>query len=783
MNKQEKKPFDIKEMEKTILSYWEKEKTFKFDKNSNKPLYSIDTPPPTVSGDMHIGHAFSYAQEDFIARYKRMTKFNVFYPFGTDDNGLPTERLIERLKNIKSKDMSREEFIKTTLKTLKEITPNLIQQWKNLGVSCDYRIYYSTIDKNSRKLSQRSFIDLYHAKQIYEEDFPTIYCPECQTPVAQAELEDQNFNSKFVTLKFKSQGKILPIATTRPELLGACVAVFVHPKDKKFKNLINKTATIPLFNHKVSIFADESVDPKKGSGALMICSYGDKYDVDAIKRLKLAPKVIFNPNGTLNIKPYNGLKIKEARSKILEDLERKKLIISQEPISHTVNTHDKCGTEIEFLPVKQWFIKILDKKTKLINQGKKVKWHPKFMFKRYENWIKGLEWDWSISRKRHFGIPIPIWHCLNCKKHILAKESELPIDPLQTNKSCPICNSQTTPDENVLDTWATSSLTPQIASSLINNIVKIPYSLRPQGHDIIRTWAFYTITKSYLHESQIPWKDIVISGFVTHGGKKMSKSKGTGINPREVMEQYGSDALRYWAASSKLGDDMDYFESDIIAGKKFVTKILNASNFTFMNLIYQNKQPKLVDTDRIFLSQLNNLIESSTKEFNNYNYSKAKLETDAFFFRTFADNYLEIIKDRVYNGTEEEKASASYTLYHSLLTILKLMAPITPFISEHIFLEHFKITEKDKSIHTSDWPKPIPIAKHKHDQKVWLKFIEILYKVRQAKSFAKAPMNTQISSLTLTKTEHKLLGKTLPDLQAVTRANEIKQGPFSISLD
>tara|TARA_Y100000310_G_scaffold344244_1_gene455955 strand:+ start:14745 stop:17087 length:2343 start_codon:yes stop_codon:yes gene_type:complete len=775
----EKPQLDIKAIEEKWMSYWEAEKIFKFNQNTKKKIYSIDTPPPTVSGKMHIGHAFSYAQEDFIARYKRMSGFEVFYPFGTDDNGLPTERLVEKLKGVKSKSMSRSDFISLCLKTLKEIIPEFIQEWKDLGVSCDFDISYSTIDKNSQRISQKSFLDLLNAKLIYKEEFPTIYCPECQTPVAQAELEDKNLSTQFTTLKFKAGSKILPIATTRPELLGACVAVFVNPKDKRYKSLIGKQASVPLFNHKVPILADESAEIEKGTGVLMVCSYGDKYDVDAINRHKIEPRIVFNPDGTLNIKPYSGLQIPEARKKILEDLEKKKLITEKETIQHVVNTHDKCGTEIEFLPTEQWFIKILDKKSKLIAQGKKISWVPKFMFKRYENWVKGLEWDWSISRERHFGIPIPIWHCKKCNSIIPAKESELPVDPTKTSKKCPECNSEATPESKVLDTWTTSSLTPQIASSLVNNKIKIPYSLRPQAHDIIRTWAFYTIVKSFLHESKIPWQDIGISGFVTLEGKKMSKSKGNVIAPQEIMEQYGSDSLRFWAASSKLGEDLDYQEQDLIAGKKFITKILNATNFVFMNLKYQEKAPKLIETDRIFLSELNKLIDSTTKSFDEYNYSKATQETQSFFWKSFSDNYLEIIKNRVYQGSAEQKASAFYTLYQSLLTIIKLMAPITPYIAEEIYQTHFKPHEKQKSVHLESWPKPVPNKSLKHDDKAWNKMIEIITAVRAAKSMAKTAMNTPIS-LTLTKSDLKLLEQMLPDLQAVTTSKVLKQGPFSI---
>lgn len=771
---------NIQEIEKTWQSYWEKEKIYKFNHSSKKKIYSIDTPPPTVSGEMHIGHAFSYAHADFIARYKRMVGFNVFYPFGTDDNGLPTEKLIQKLKKVKATKMPREEFIDISLKTLKEISPKFINDWKKLGISCDYKIYYSTIDDNSRKISQKSFLDLYKAGHIYQESFPTIWDTEFQTPVAQAELEDKEQETEFITLKFQADSKTLPIATTRPELLASCGAVFVNPKDKRYKSFVGKKAKVPLFNHEVPIIADPAAKIEKGTGVLMVCSYGDKYDVEAFQKHKLKPKISINKDGTMNLKNYEGLTVKEARKKITKELEEKNLILNRKKIINHVNVFEKSGREIEFLPTDQWFIKILDKKEKLIQQGKKIIWHPSYMFKRYENWIQGLEWDWSISRDRHFGIPIPVWHCQTCNKIILAKENELPVDPVETKKKCPDCKSYAQPETKVLDTWATSSLTPQIAASLVDKI-KIPYSLRPQAHDIIRTWAFYTITKSLLHENKIPWKEITISGFVTQKGEKMSKSKGNAIKPQELMEKYGTDATRFWAASTKLGEDLAYQEKDFITATKFITKILNASNFVFMNLEHQAKKPSLKETDRLFLTQLNKLIETTTKSFDDYNYANVKLETEKFFWKIFADNYLEIVKHRVYNGTPEEKASAFYTLYESLLTILKLIAPITPFITEEIYQSHFKKHEKPISIHLSNWPTTFKITKTKQDQKVWDKLLEIISKVRQEKSSAQKSMKAPIR-LTLPKQDLPLLKNVLEDLKAVTSAEEITEGNFKIEL-
>ena len=812
-------PYNSHEVEKKIISFWEKEKIYKFDSKKKGKIYSIDTPPPTLSGKMHIGHSYSYSQQDFIARFHRMNNENVFYPFGTDDNGLPTERLVEKLNSVKSKSMKREEFIQLCLKTLKEITPDFISDWKNLGISCDYDCYYSTINDNSRKLSQKSFIDLYNKGLIYKKSFPTLWCPECQTSVAQAELDDKELPSLFSTLKFKIAGSsskdneksknaednFILIATTRPELLGACVAVFVNPKDTRYKSLVGKTAKVPLFDFEVPIIEDESAEIDKGTGVLMICSYGDKYDAEAINRHKLTPKIVLNYDGTLKISGYEGLKARAARKKILEELKKEGLIVEQKSITHAVNVHDKCGTEIEFLPTEQWFIKILDRKKDFISQGNKIKWHPEFMHKRYDNWVNGLEWDWNISRDRHFGVPIPVWECLKCKQIIVATESELPIDPTEHKKKCSKCKSEMVAETKVLDTWMTSSISPQLASSLVktkeNSKIALPFSLRPQAHDIIRTWLFYTVVKSLYAENELPWNNTIISGFVTLKGEKMSKSQGNTISPQEVMEKYSADSLRFWAAGSKLGEDLDYMENDLVAGKKFENKLWNASNFVFMNLTdYKNAKPKKIEKiDELFLNKLNELVLSCTEAFENYEYAKAKLETEKFFWSMFCDNYLEIVKKRIYEN-KKGKESSQYALYTGLLTILKLIAPIMPFITEEIYQTYFKKFEGDKSMHISQWPKVASsLANAKENSKNAAKavnvkensknaakteneldkFIEILTRIRQEKSNAKKSMKSEIK-LVLSKEEKTQIADLLEDLADVTNAREIAEGEFKV---
>ena len=780
---------NIKALEATWREYWEKEKIYSFDPKSEKKIYSVDTPPPTVSGKMHIGHACSYSQQDFIIRYKRMRGFNIFYPFGTDDNGLPTERLVEKMKGVKSRDMARDKFIGLCMQFLKEERPNFIQAWKNMGVSADFNLIYSTIDAHSRRISQWSFLDLYKKGRLYRKDAPAMWCPECRTGVAQVEVRDKEIESAFNDIVFKSEGEDIVIATTRPELLPACVAVFYHPKDKRYAKYKGKMAKVPLFDFEVPIMEDERANPEKGTGIVMCCTFGDQTDMEWQKAHNLPIKMAITTDGKMSdiAGKYKGLPIKAARKEIINELKAAGLLTNQLSIKHMVNVHERCGIEIEFVKSKQWFVKYLDLKRDLLKWGKEIKWHPDYMRHRYENWVKGLQWDWLISNQRYFGVAFPVWYCKKCDEPILAKEEQLPVDPLNDvplDKLCPKCKSdEMIPEADILNTWFTSSMTPQIAILLVKDPEMqkklFPMNLRPQAHDIITFWLFNTLVKSRLHYNKTPWKEAAISGFVTLKGEKMYKSKGNVIDPAEVIEKYGADAIRYWAAGSKLGEDMDYQEKDVLNGKKFVTKILNAANFVFMNLKHQKKMPELEETDRLFLLQMNKMIESATSAFEEYNYSRAKLEIDNFFWSNFADNYLEIVKNRVYNGNERERASAYYVLYNALLVFVKLYAPFTPYISEEIYQAHFKKFERQKSVHLESWPSNFKLNSSKDDDAVWARMIEILTLVRQKKSEAKKSVKAEIA-LVISKEDGRLLRGILDDLKAVVNAREIKEGKFNV---
>ncbi|SRR6056297_1046176 len=739
--------------------YWEENNIFKFNPNQKGEIYAIDTPPPTISGKMHIGHAFSYTQQDIIARYHRMKGENVFYPFGTDDNGLPTEKLVEKEKGVNIFDMERDKFIDLCQNTIKEVRPKFIKGWKDIGMSCDFNLDYSTISEEVRKISQKYFLNLFDKDRIYRKESPALWCPKCQTAIAQAEMEDKEIESNFNDIKFslKEGGEII-IATTRPELLPSCVAIFIHPKDDRYKNLIGKKVIVPLFEQEVKIIADNNVDTEKGTGIVMCCTFGDTADIEWYLTHDLPLRVSINEKGkmTKRARGYKGLSVKEARKKILKDLDKEGMLLRQKEITHTVNVHERCGSEIEILPATQWFIKYLDLKEQFLEDGKNMNWNPEFMKTRYKNWVEGLKWDWCISRQRYFGIPIPVWYCQECGEIKLPKKKNLPIDPV-TNKPDSACScgcNKFIPEKDVLDTWATSSLTPQIGVSLVDD-EKIkekifPMDLRPQAHDIINFWLFYTEARSRIHFDTIPWNNIIISGFVLdENGEKMSKSKGNVVAPKDIVNKYGADALRYWSATVGAGEDIRCEEKEIKKGKRTVLKLWNASKFSFIHLkdykIQGIKNSNLEKEDEWILSCLQSTINKYRNNLDQYNYSKARKILDSFFWNNFADNYLEMIKDRLYNNKNEK--AAKETLYKTLFVLIQMYAPYISFITEEIYQKFFKEWKKEKSIHLTLLPETNKKAINKKLEEDFELVIKIITAIRKYKSENQYPMNKEIDTL------------------------------------
>lgn len=781
--------YDPTIVEPKIRQFWEDNQIYKFDENSDKAVYSIDTPPPTVSGELHLGHAFSYSQAEFMARYKRMRGFNVFYPFGLDNNGLPTEILIEKKFDTTAEKLGRDKFIELVRNEVQVYNQKYIELWKKMGISTDWSLFYQTISPEVQKVSQKSFIELCKIDRTYRKEAPALFCPKERTTVSQMELKDKMLKSKIVYLKFSDD---VHIATTRPEMLPACVAIFVGLDDPKHKHLVGKEITVPIFGNKVKVIADKRVDPEFGTGVVMCCTFGDQTDIEWYKAYNLELKMIIDEKGRMNHPYYNGLKIKEAREKIIKDLNEKGFLISEEPIEHNVNVHERCGTEIEFIVKKQWYIRYLDLKEKFLELGSQVEWYPSHMKVRYNNWVNALAWDWSISRQRFFGVFFPLWYCKKCDEPKLADEKDLPVNPFvdKPKGTCAKCGStEFNPETDVMDTWATSSLTPMINArwGSEKNLVKkiLPMSLRAQAHDIISFWAFNTIVKSYFHTGTIPWKEIMISG---HGldskGEPMHKSAGNVVSPDQYLPKYGADPLRYWASSSVLGEDNSFQEKEVITGSRLINKLWNVTRFVEMTAKDFEKSQSDSLLDKWIIHRLNETITKTTSDFDNYDYFKARSAVEKLFW-DFANDYMEFVKDRVY----EKDAKVAYVLNMALTDIVKMFAPFIPFATEEIYqsvlLPNGTLAklggEKQKSIHITKWP----VAKH--DESKGIEEAELLVRiilfVRKWKHDNRQALNSEISQMTISKVVETKLGSAIRELKSAMKINELKFGEGELIIE
>lgn len=714
------KKYDFKQTELEMQQLWEKNGVYKYQNGRERKVFSIDTPPPTVSGSLHIGHVFSYTQAEMIARFKRMQGFDVFYPFGFDDNGLPTERLVEKDKKIHACNLSRIEFRKECMDTVKDYEAEFKQMWKALGLSVDWTLQYQTVSPLSQKISQRSFLELVKMKKVYRKESPVLWCSECQTSIAQAELESKDCETTFNYLNFEtSQGNLL-IATTRPELLAGCTCIFVHPKDARFTSYVGGTAKVPLYNFEIPIMTNEQVSMEKGTGAVMCATFGDSTDAEWYQTYNLPYKEVILADGRIkeDISLIGGMKIKQARALIIEELKKQGFLVKQENITHAIAVHERCGTDVEIIPSNQWYIDILTEKERFLQAADEINWHPAYMKNRYTLWVENLKWDWCISRQRYFGVPFPVWYCTNCNTPIIATDDQLPVNPLEDKpkKSCNCGCNEFIPESAVFDTWATSSVTPFINAKYGEEDDRskeiLPMGMRSQAHEIIRTWAFYTIVKSLYHTGEIPWKDIMISGFVlAKPGEKISKSKKNASNsPMQLIETHSADAIRYWAANAKLGTDTFFSEEELKISKRFITKLFNASKFAIMQLEDfekpTNKIQELLPIDQWILQRVNQTTAKAILLLNDYEIGQARHEIDELFWKDFCDYYIEIAKERLYQPEkhgDSNRYSGQYALYFSLLGILKLFAIYTPHVSEYIYQEFFSKYEKEQSIHQTIW--------------------------------------------------------------------------------
>jgi valyl-tRNA synthetase len=767
--------YDPETVEPKWQERWVDEETYAYTGDASvdpDTLYSIDTPPPTVSGDLHMGHLYQFTLQDFVARFHRMRDETVHFPFGFDDNGIASERLTEDELDIRHQDFDRREFQQKCREVCTAYEAKFRENVRDLAISVDWSRTYQTIEPRVRRISQLSFLDLYEQGREYRERAPTIWCPDCETAISQVETEDDEQDSHFHDIAFQVRdGDEFVISTTRPELLPACVAVFVHPDDEETEELVGETAEIPIFGQAVPILEDERVDMETGSGVVMCCTFGDQTDIEWYQAHDLDLRIAIDESGTMTAEAgaYAGLSSAEAREAIVADLEEMGALRDRRPISHTVNVHERCGTGIEFLVTEQWYVRLLDKKEEYLAAGREMDWYPEKMFTRYKHWIEGLQWDWAISRQRSSGIPFPVWYCADCDEVVTAERESLPVDPLADDPpvdACPACGHDAfVPETDVFDTWATSSLTPLINAGWdwhpaeadggaavetggefrMAHPELYPVDMRPQGHDIISFWLFHTVVKCLEHTGEVPFDSVMINGMVLDENReKMSKSVGNVVEPEAVLAEYPVDAARYWAAGSAVGDDLPYSEKGLKAGERLLRKLWNASKLVESLAPEPVERPADEDLralDRWLLAELDRTTEAVTEYLEERAFAKARDELRAAFWHTFCDDYLEIAKGRL---RDEDDPSAAWTLRTAHERFLRLFAPILAHVTEEVWQDCYGAEQDVTSVHLTDWPAPLGIEA---DRAAGERAMAVIGALRRYKSDRGLPLNAPLDEV------------------------------------
>jgi len=715
--------FDPKAYEPKWIEYWDKKGIYSFKRSllGLKPVYVIDTPPPYPSGEFHVGNALNWCYMDFVARYKRMRGFNVYFPQGWDCHGLPTEVRAERTLGVRKRELDPKKF--------KEICVRLTEEWikpmreaiRRLGFSVDWGLEYKTMDPSYWRKTQLSFVILYEKGLIYRGEHPVNWCPRCETAIAEAEIEYVERETALNYIAFEVEGgKTIVIATTRPELLSSCVAVFVNPSDERYKAFVGLKAKVPIYGRAVPIMADGEVDMAFGTGAVMVCTYGDKVDVKWQKRHGLPVVTSITEDGKMNENagPYCGLTIEEARKRIIEDLKSQGILVKQERAIQRVGTCWRCHTPIEILPRTQWFMKTTALKDLVEEKAEEITWIPEYAKQRLLDWVRSAEWDWVISRQRVFATPIPAWYCKECGQVIVARPEWLPVDPREQRppiENCPNCGSREFVGESdVMDTWMDSSITCAVIAGWPDDMELFsklyPNDLQPNGYDIIRTWDYYLLVRHLALFGQIPYKVALINGMVRGtDGRMMHKSYGNYIEVREVVERYCADALRQWAASGSTGYDIRFRWEDVDYAWRFLIKLWNASRLILSGVTdYDYSKPsELKLLDLWLLTKLRRVIERVTNAMERMRFNEALDSIRNFVWHVFCDHYLEAVKYRLYGqSTAESRKAAQYTLTKSLYIVLRLLAPFCPFITEEIYQAGFKERVGIDSIHLTSWPDP-----------------------------------------------------------------------------
>jgi len=837
--------FEPRQAEEKWDRLWAEWGVHRYDERGTGPRYVIDTPPPTVSGSLHVGHVFSYSQTDVLARYQRMRGLNVFYPMGWDDNGLPTERRVQNYFHVRcepnvpfepglklemaddaarkqpARRISRKNFIDLCVALTAEDEKAFKALWQRLGLSVDWQLEYSTIGAHSRRLAQWSFLDLQRKGQVYQVEAPTLWDVDFRTAVAQAEVEDRPQKGAFHNVRFGVEGGgSFTIATTRPELLPACVGVAAHPEDERYRPLLGKQAITPLFRVPVPIFPSELVDREKGTGILMVCTFGDATDVQWWREQGLALRQVIGREGLFVPLVFGaaefpskdaaraneayarlaGLKVKDAQKTIVELLRdpaasatgaaEPPLVSDPQPIEHPVKFFEKGDRPLEFITTRQWFVRVLEHKQALVAAGERIAWHPEYMGLRFRNWTENLNLDWCVSRQRFFGVPFPVWYRVkpdgttDFDAPIFADEGALPVDPTsdvppgytEAQRDKP---GGFTGEPDIFDTWFTSSLTPQISSGWTTAPERhkrlFPADLRPQAHDIIRTWAFYTVVKAWLHERDIPWRATAISGWVLDPDrKKMSKSKGNVVTPVHLIDQFGADAVRYWSLAARLGTDTAFDEKVFAVGRRLVMKLYNAAKYALSQSAAEGPVTHPLDVG--FLARLRDTVERASALFEELDYAGALDAVERFFWSGYTDNYLELVKARARSETDAAgRSSAVAAAQQGLSVLLRLFAPYLPYVTEEAWSWAFASATGERSIHRAPWPQASEFAAVPAGAEAGKTFdlaCAFLDAVRRGKSAAGATVGRQLATLRVAASPDAVasLRASLPDLRAAARA-------------
>ena len=797
-------------VETRLISQWELDGIYRFDRQATREnIFAIDTPPPTVSGSLHMGHVFSYTHTDTLARFWRMRGKSVFYPMGWDDNGLPTERRVQNFygvscdpslkyvagfeppfrgdppKDARAVPISRPNFIELCDELTAEDEKVFEDLFRRLGLSVDWSLLYTTISEHARRTAQSAFLRNLERGEAYTQEAPTLWDVDFGTAVAQAELEDRERPGAFHKLKFHVPDETrseFTVETTRPELIAACVGLVAHPDDARYQHLFGKVAHTPIFNVEVPVHAHPLAQPDKGSGIAMVCTFGDLTDVIWWRELNLATRPIIGRDGrfvadapeimsTDARKQYArlaGKTVKQAQTLTVEILrETGELIDEPRAITHPVKFYEKGDRPLEIVTSRQWYIRNGGRdeqlREKLLARGDELTWHPDFMQHRYANWVGGLNGDWLVSRQRYFGVPIPLWYRLDAQGEIIYENplvptsEQLPIDPSTDLPAGYLADQRDKPngfvgEPDIMDTWATSSLTPQIAGRWIDDsdLFKriFPMDIRPQGHDIIRTWLFATMVRSNFEHGQAPWRNAALSGWILDPDrKKMSKSKGNVVTPSDLFDQYGSDAVRYWAACARPGVDTAFSEEQMKVGRKLATKLLNLSKFVLgAGEADASAVPKDL-VDQAMLSRLADVVEEATTALEQFDYARALERTEAFFW-WFCDDYVELVKTRAY-GETQDSSSARVSLRRALSVLQRLLAPMLPFATEEVWSWW-----QSGSIHRTNWPTSNETLAGCTANKDGLAELDAIYvvlaAVRRAKTEAKVSQRAEVAKLKVT---------------------------------